>query len=188
MLTQKLRVFAGSLVATCFSLQQQVGRCGNSCMHQWRHATMWQQQQQKDAACGVLQRQIRHPCDAQQVLPTGNNKTTMMMMTTNRPHHTACWSKWRLQRWRQIVGVHLWQLLNAFLHSTLHPTCNTTTNNDGSVMLLRATNWFFIQLPERHHGWQLATTAARESSTDAAIHPQSTCNIEKPLLRHWAPL
>ncbi|KAL7724158.1 hypothetical protein ACLKA6_010105 [Drosophila palustris] len=59
-----------------------------------------------------------------------------------RPHHTACWSKWRLQRWRQIVGEHLWQLLNAILHSILHPTCNTTTTNDGSVMLLRATNWF----------------------------------------------
>ncbi|KAL7723516.1 hypothetical protein ACLKA6_008709 [Drosophila palustris] len=60
-------------------------------------------------------------------------------MTTIRPHHTACWSKWRLQRWRQIVDEHTWLLLNAILHSTLHPT--GTTTKDGSVMLLRASNW-----------------------------------------------
>ncbi|KAL7724826.1 hypothetical protein ACLKA6_017316 [Drosophila palustris] len=78
------------------------------------------------------------------------------------------------------------------------PECNPAFNTASHLQHHHHQRWqryaasghqlVFIQLPECHHGWQLASTAARESSTDAAIPPQSTCNINRPFLRHWALL
>ncbi|KAM8718249.1 hypothetical protein ACLKA7_000951 [Drosophila subpalustris] len=55
------------------------------------------------------------------------------MATSIRPHHTACWSKWRLQRWRQIVDEWLQQLrhgMDAILHPEFHSTA--ITNDDSN--------------------------------------------------------
>ncbi|KAL7724250.1 hypothetical protein ACLKA6_004621 [Drosophila palustris] len=143
---------------------------------------MWQLLHAPMAACHHVATTTTSSCDAQQVLPTGNNKSP----TSYRMLEQVAAPAVAADRGRTFMAT---------------PECNPAFNTASHLQhhhhhhhqrwqryAASGLQLVFIQLPERHHGWQLATTAARESSTDAAIPSQSTCNIEKPLLRHWAPL